>query len=64
MLATAMTLGLSACLGTGGSKDALCDELEAPVRALSDALVANPDTAAEVGIPGAQTVIIAQGGCG
>lgn len=54
---------LSACFDTGANS-VLCDELEAPAQALSDALVSNASqTPQEVGAAGAKVVIIAQGGC-
>ena len=62
MLAIVALTGLSACLDTG-SDGVVCQELEAPLQSLSDALVAHPETPAPVGIAGAQVVIVGQGGC-
>lgn len=62
-LAIAALTGLPAFCAIGDS-EVVCEQLEAPVQALSDALVANPNTPRAVGIAGAEVVIITQGGCG
>ena len=58
-----VALGLTGCAITGISSSAVCDVLESPLQALSDALAANPETPERVGEAGADVVILGQGAC-